>query len=242
MKKVTMALLVGGATLALASFAFAQTPTLNEVVSNDIGGDDHEFVEICGLPGTSMSSYTLVEIEGDAGSATGTIDKAIPLVGVIGASGFFTIGHAAITCADQLLDAAVAIENGGKTILLVQGFTGSVGMDIDVNDDGAADGPIGNIVDAVAMGVVGDLTYYGAPFIGPDGAFDPAGVARCDDCTGAWGMICLNGTEPAPVGTACVLGGDPAYVETFASPCEANSCGTVSVDQSTWGSTKAMYR
>jgi len=240
MKKVTMALLVGGAMLSLCSMAFAQATSLNEVVSNDISTDDHEFVEICAVPGTSMSSYTLVEIEGEL-PLSGTIDKAIQLVGVVGPSGLFTIGHAAITCADQLLDAS--IENGGKTILLVQGFTGAVGQDIDLDDDGIADGPIGTVIDAVGMGNVGDLaTYYGAPFVGPDGTFDPAGVARCDDCQGDWGMICLNGTEPAPVGTACVLGGDPAYVETFASPCESNACGTISVDPSTWGTTKAMYR
>ncbi|MBZ0266535.1 hypothetical protein K8I85_00130 [bacterium] len=236
MKKVTSALVVVGASLALAAAASAQT--LNEVVSNDISTDDHEFVEICAQPGTDMGGLTLVEIEGDATSSTGTIDKAIALGGVVGASGFFTIGHAAITCADMLLDAS--IENGGKTILLVSGFSASVGMDIDANDDGIADGPIGTILDAVGMGSVGDLTYYGAPFVGPDGSFDPAGVARCGDCDGDWGMICLDGTEPT--GTACTLGGDPAYVEDFASPCAANSCGTVSVDESSWGGTKALYR
>lgn len=235
MKKVTSALVVMGASLALAAAASAQT--LNEIVSNDISTDDYEFVEICAQPGFLMDGITLVEIEGEI-PAAGTIDKAIPLSGVVGPSGLFTIGHANIACADMLLSAS--IENGGKTILLVSGFVGTVGTDYDTNDDGLLEGPVGTVIDAVGMGVPGDLIYLGAPFIGPDGSFDPAGVARCGDCDGDWGMICLDGTEPT--GTACVLGGDPAYVETLASPCAANSCGTVSVEGSTWGNTKALYR
>lgn len=237
MKKVTSALVVMGASLALAAAASAQT--LNEIVSNDISGDDYEFVEICAQPGFLMDGITLVEIEGEI-PAAGTIDKAIPLSGVVGASGFFTLAHPTITCADQVLPASTAIENGGKTILLVTGFVGAVGTDYDTNDDGILEGPIGTVIDAVGMGVPGDLIYLGAPFVGPDGTFDPAGVARCGDCDGDWGMICLSGTEPT--GTACELGGDPAYVETFASPCVANSCGTVAVEGSTWGGTKALYR
>ncbi|GJM44430.1 MAG: hypothetical protein DHS20C21_12720 [Gemmatimonadota bacterium] len=235
MKKVTITLLVGAATLSLASLAFAQAPQLNEIVSNDISGDDHEFIEICGDPFTDLSGYSIVEIEGDATSSTGTIDHVHNLAGVIGASGIYTIGHAAITCADELLDRSV--ENGGKTILLVLNSTAVVGMDIDADDDGNADGPIGTIVDAVGMGQPGDLTYYGAPFIGPDGSFDPAGVARCEDCTGAWGIICLDGTEPT--GPGCDTG---VYSQAYASPCVGNSCGPVSVDENTWGATKALYK
>jgi hypothetical protein len=236
MKKFT-SVFVAGASLALVAAASAQT--LNEIVSNDIGTDDFEFVEICAQPGMDLSGITLVQIEGEI-PAAGTIDSATPLSGIVGASGLFTIGHAAITCADQLLP--VSIENGGKTILLVTGFVGAVGTDYDTNDDGILEGPIGTVVDLVGMGnpASGDLVYLGAELVGPDGAFDPAGIARCGDCDGAWGMICLDGTEPT--GPGCTLGGDPAYVETFASPCSSNSCGAVSVDESTWGGTKAMYR
>ena len=140
-------------------------------------------------------------------------------------------------------------KNGGETILLVQGFSSSVGFDIDANDDGVADGPIGTILDGIAFAKPssGDAPgYYGVPTLGPDTGndgtndFDVAGAARCDDCQGNWGIICLAGTEGDPVCDTDNAFND--YNVTAASPCSGNLCQPVSVDPSTWGHIKADYR
>jgi hypothetical protein len=245
MKKVTSGLLVAAATLGLASMAFAQTAALNEIVANDAGADDHEYVEICAAPFQDLTGLTVVVIEAE-GSGKGIIDDAIPLTGSANAAGFYVVGGAAVS-PDQIL-ANGWIENGGETILLVQNFTGSEGQDIDADDDGNADGPIGTILDGVGLNnpASGDAVYYGATPVGPDtgddemSSFDPAGVARCEDCTGGWGMICLNGgTEPGLGGCDT---GNSNYNVTEASPGSGNNCPTVSVDDSTWGQVKAQYR
>lgn len=240
MSKVTT--LASVAVLALAGAANAVT--INEVVMNDISTDDYEFVELCGH-GETLNGLTLVVIEGEGTTAKGTIDVAIPLSGSI--SGYYVIGDAAVS--PNVLQAANWIENGGETVLLVSGFTGSVGQDIDANDDGLADAVIGTIVDGIGVGMPSssDVVYYGVPFLGPDTGdaggsnFDVAGVVRCIDCDGDWGMICLNGTEPT--GPGCNTGNpfNPYFV-AYASPGAANLCPPVSVEPETWGKMKAGYR
>jgi len=248
MKTLSTCLLIAISVLGLASLAAAQQgPRLNEIVRNDVSTDDHEFVEICAEPNTNLAGYWIVEIEGEA-AGKGLIDKAIALTGTVGASGLYTIGMPLVTCADQ--SDPLTIENGGVTILLVQGFTGAVGTDLDTNDDCVADVPFpGTIVDGVGMGMpsAGDCyTYYGVPGLGPDTGpggtsdFDPAGVARCLDCTGTWGMICLDGTEGALVCFASNPQG--LYSVDGASPCARNLCGAVPVENTTWGAIKNTYK
>ena len=241
MKNITTLASVAAATLALSGAAYAVT--INEAVMNDIGADDFEFVELCG-EGT-LDGLTLVVIEGEGTTAKGTIDQAIALSGPI--SGYYVIGDAAVS--PDLLQAAGWIENGGETVLLVSGFSGSVGMDIDANDDGIADVSIGTIVDGVGIALPSssDVTYFGVPTLGPDTGddglqnFDVAGVVRCQDCDGAWGIICLNGTEPTGPGCDTANPFNPYSVQ-YASPGSANFCGTVAVEPDTWGKVKSNYR
>jgi len=247
MKKLATIALSALCVLGLASLGFAQqVPQLNEVVMNDVSIDDSEFVEICGEPNADLSAFTVIVIEGE-GTGMGLIDRAFGLTGLIGASGFYTLGDAAVTCADQTKTST--IENGGETILLVRDFTGAVGQDIDADDDGVADGPFpGMIVDGVgfAKPSSGDATYYGVPTLGPDTGddgmqdFDVAGAARCEDCTGGWGMICLAGTEGAAV---CDTNSPfNPYNVTNATPCGANACPPISVESTSWGLIKGSYR
>lgn len=241
MKKLTTLTSAVAAAFALSGAAYAVT--INEVVANDVGADDYEFVELCGTG--SLDGLTLVIIEGEGTTAKGLIDVAIPLSGPI--SGYYVIGDAAVS--PNLLQAAGWIENGGETVLLVSGFTGSIGTDIDANDDGIADVAIGTIVDGVgfALPSSGDATYFGVPTLGPDTGdtgtsnFDVAGLVRCRDCDGAWGMICLNGTEPTGAGCDTSNPFNPYSVE-YVSPGTANPCGTVAVDPETWGKMKSNYR
>jgi hypothetical protein len=137
------------------------------------------------------------------------------------------------------------IENGGNNILLVRDFTGNVGQDIDLDDDCIEDVGIGTIVDGVGYGkpATDCITYYGIPGVGPDGSYDPAGGARCDDCDvigGEWYMICLNGTEPPPTGIMC-LEADGYYIG-WATPGMTNDCSPVPTENNSWGSLKSLYR
>jgi hypothetical protein len=124
-------------------------PLINEFVFNHTGADTHEFVEILGGLNTDYSAFTILEIEGDA-SGAGVIDGAFT-VGTTDANGFWTTGFF-----------SNVVENGTVTLLLVEGFTGAVGDDLDADNDGVPDAaPWARIVDDVAVtdGGASDHTY-----------------------------------------------------------------------------------
>ena len=152
----------GGGTVA---------PVINEF-SASTAGTDVEYVEIHAAPDTDLSAYSVIEIEGDAGG-TGTVDEVISL-GTTDANGLYLASLP-----------ANALENGTITLLLVEGFTGALGADLDTNDDGVLDvTPWSAIVDDIAVndGGGGDLAYAVALGVGYDGApFAPGGASRIPD-------------------------------------------------------------
>ena len=77
------------------------------------------WTEVFGDPATDYSVFTVVEIEGDGGGA-GLIDDGTFTVGTTGGAGFWTTGFQ-----------SNLRENGTVTLLLVEGFIGSVGVDLD---------------------------------------------------------------------------------------------------------------
>ena len=177
------ALLVGIAALLVlllgtASPVSAQSPTeprdplINEFVANHTGADSEAFVEVFGDASTDYSAFTVLEIEGDS-SGAGTVDAVLP-VGTTNAGGYW------IDPEDM--------ENGTLTILLVEGFTGSLGDDLDTDNDGVFDStPWTRIVDDVAVfdGGTSDVTYSAtvldAGFDG--GSFTPGGASRIPNAT-----------------------------------------------------------
>ena len=231
MKKLL--LLAVGLCLAAPS---AYAVQINEWVSNDISTDDQEFIELYGTPAEDLTGLSIILIEGE-GASKGIIDRVISLDGYsIPGDGYFVIGDALVS--PDLEMSPGWIENGGNNIVLVRDLAQAGGTDIDTNDDCVEDLPIGTVVDAVGYGepVDGDcMSYYGAVPVGPDGSYDPAGGARC---CGAWAMICLNGTEPT--GPGCAL---PDYEVGYATPGGPNDClGPTSLDETSWGGVKALYR
>jgi len=101
-------------------------------------------VEIWGAPETDYSAYKVLEIEGDFYNAvTGTVDEVISL-GTTDANGLYLASLP-----------SMALENGSITLLLVKNFTGSLGNDLDTDEDGVFDvTPWDMIVDAVAVHMV----------------------------------------------------------------------------------------
>ncbi|WP_299619842.1 endonuclease/exonuclease/phosphatase family protein [Pelagibius sp.] len=147
---------------------------INEFVFNHSGSDNLEFVEIFGDPNTDYSNLWLIQIEGDSNANEGTIDAAIQ-VGTTDADGFWTTGFL-----------SNVFENGSVSLLLVEDFTGAVGDDLDVNDDGTPESaPWTSVVDSVAVRDSGasDLTYAETELAqGFDGnSFTVGGASRIPD-------------------------------------------------------------
>ncbi len=191
-----------------------RAPVINEF-SASTAGTDVEYVEIFGPPSTDLSTLTILEIEGDfSGTATGTIDEVIA-VGTTDANGFW-LGSLA----------ANALENGTLTLLLVEGFSGALGNDLDTNDDGVLDvTPWTRIVDAVAVndGGATDLTY-GLPVLGVsyDGLpFAPGGASRIPDGadTGAAADWVRNDFDLAGIPG---FAGTPVFGEAYNTPGATN--------------------
>lgn len=160
--------------LALGGMTVAQplSPVINEF-SCSTAGTDIEYVEIFGLLETDYTHLTILEIEGDTTGA-GVIDEIVP-VGSTNSQGLW-LGNLP----------ANALENGTLTLLLVDGFTGSLGMDLDTNIDGILDiTPWTTILDSVAVtdGGAGDMTYSDAVLYAYyDGlAYAPGGASRIPD-------------------------------------------------------------
>jgi hypothetical protein len=187
---------------------------INEFVANHTGVDTNEYVEIFGPPSTNLSNLTILQIEGDfSGTATGVIDSAIT-VGTTDANGYWWTGYL-----------NNVLENGTLTLLLVEGFSGAVGNDLDTNDDGVLDAtPWTRIVDAVAVtdGGASDRTY-GVPVLGTafGGGFTPGGASRLPngvdtDSIADWTLNDFDGAGiPGFTGT-------PVFGEAFNTPGATN--------------------
>ncbi len=138
---------------------------INEVVADHAGADIGELVEIWGQSSTSYAGATVVLLDGDA-------DPGV----VLGAWAVGTTNGAGLWTTPAL--ATDTIPDGALTVLLVKGFVGIIGQDLDANDDGALDAsPWSALVDAVALasGVPGDLTYS-AVVLAPGFGGDPTRV------------------------------------------------------------------
>ena len=188
-------------------------PVINELVANHTGTDTNEYVEVFGDPSTSYSGYTILAIEGDSTGA-GVIDLVVP-VGTTDGSGFWFTGYL-----------NNAIENGSMTLLLVEGFIGTVGEDLDTDNDGVLDSaPWTRIVDDVAISDGGSTDRaYSATVLaaGFDGMpFTPGGASRIPNGTDTdsiadWMRNDFDG-EGLPGFT-----GSPAAGEAYNTPAAIN--------------------
>jgi predicted extracellular nuclease len=168
--------------LAVLSPAVAATgdPVLiNEVLASHSGTDDTEFVELFGTPGYSLNGLSLIVVEGDA-FGPGSIDRRFDFKSfhTIGSNGFFLFGNCGGLPAEYGVTPDASLftdyfENSSLTVALVE--TASI-------SGGSVSGSE-VVLDTVALtdGDAGDTFYFGAPVIGPDGAFFPAGARRSVD-------------------------------------------------------------
>ena len=224
-----------------------------DVVINEIlvstSGNDTEYFEIGGMAGTSLAGLTLLVIEGDRSSSggIGIIDQALALSGSVPDDGFWLAAsptaRSGLSIPEAQVDAAIddnTFENGTQTVLLVAGFTGAVGDDLDTDDDGTADvAPWTEIVDGLALldgGVnedPADAGYFNVT-LGPDGTFLPAGAYRVTDLTGDFAALGFSvPSANATPGTTNSVAADPETFVTIllganeVTPVETDAAGSV---------------
>jgi uncharacterized protein len=198
--------LVAGLITALlpATLVAASGPIYLNEIQVSTTGDDWEFFEVQGVPGTDLSGYALVEIESDFSTAQGRIDAVIPLSGTIPADGYWVAmsptGAATYGAAGDAALVNNTFENSSAAYFLVSGFTGAVGNDLDVDNDGLFDAapPWGAEADSVSIrDTVVEPSYGAAAVFGPDGSFLASGVFRCPNApTGGWSTSFLNFSTP----------------------------------------------
>lgn len=192
----------GMLTSDLATLTVGSLPAvaINEIRIDQGGTDNDEYFELVGAPGTSLDGLTYIVI-GDATPEIGIIEAVISLDGlVIPADGHFlavedtfTLDLACGDVPDLILSGAgngINFENSDNvTHMLVAGFTGMDGDDLDANDDCTLDVlPWATIVDEVGLSENFPMEdcLYSANIVGPDGSFVPGHVFRCPNQTGAF--------------------------------------------------------
>lgn len=184
---------------------------INELRIDQPGqADDDEYAEVAGAAFSNLDGISLVLIgDGDAGS--GVIDEVVSFsaTDTINSNGLFTVAQSSFGLASADLTQSLNFENGDNiTFLLVSGLTGSVGDDLDTDDDGTLDiTPWVEVLDSVALLQSvgsGDLVYSSTQ-VGPNGDFVPAHAYLCPD------MWRIGEFSPS----------DPDAVDTPASP---NTC------------------
>jgi hypothetical protein len=194
-------------TVWAAAFAIAglmALPAYSQVFINEIridqpGTDNDEYFELVGPPGLSLGGLTYLVIGDSSTDSCGVIEAVVSLAGrEIPADGHFLCVKQSFTLAPlssaDLVLSSLNFENGDNvTHLLVSGFTGSNGQNLDLDDDGRLDvTPWSQIVDSVALlagpPVSSDCTYS-PEVLGPDPANPgnpPWHVYRCLTGSGDW--------------------------------------------------------
>jgi hypothetical protein len=206
----------------------AMAAEINEIRIDNSGGDTDEYFELAGMPGESLDGLTYIVI-GDGTGGSGVIENVTDLTGlslmddgILSVHKEGTVG----TCGGYDLDLPLNFENSDNvTHLLVAGFTGADGDDLDADDDGVLDmEPWDSVVDCVALVENlddGELVYCDTQ-VGPDGTFVPGQVFRCDE---GWRIgsfdLCVDDTPGEPNDAACE---------------------SVSTESQSWSGVKGLYR
>ncbi|WP_299673923.1 ExeM/NucH family extracellular endonuclease [uncultured Roseobacter sp.] len=150
---------------------------INEVLSSTTGTDS-EYVELFGTPGAALDGLSLIVVDSNTGASKGTITYRLDFAPgtVLGDNGFLLL-------ANQIAEATYGVEanislptdafqNSSSTFALVE--TASLSGDSVTGSE--------VVIDSVAtVNEDGDTSVLGAPVVGPDGNFLPAGVGRIED-------------------------------------------------------------
>ncbi|MEM6675621.1 MAG: hypothetical protein AAF726_22410 [Planctomycetota bacterium] len=209
---------------------------INEIRIDQPSADTDEFFELFSVPAnSSLDGLTYLVLGDNTAGGSGVIEFALDLTGsATNAQGLFLAGEATLTLGLADLTASLNFENGDNvTHLVVEGFTGAVNDDLDVDDDGTLDStPWTAIFDAVSLVETttpsigsGDEWFYASSLgftdVGPDGPFVPGHAFRCLTSLTDWriGPFVVSGFDtPATFNLTC-----SAPTTSFCDPPAANS-------------------
>lgn len=202
---------------------------INEIRTDEPGADINEYFELFGDAGTSLAGLTYIVLgDGTAAQGTGVIEFALPLDGfALDSNGYFVVagpsfnlGVANYTIPDPP-SGGFFENNDTVTHMLVRGFSGAIGDDLDPkNTCELAVTPWTEVIDSVSIVATqqfpppaGIDCPYSTVRVGPNGAFVPGHVYRCDD-KGGWAV----GAFAIDAGSDTPGGPNP--------PCPKLGCGT----------------
>lgn len=233
---LAVALVAGLAPVGVGSAATGDPVLINEILVSHTGTDTTEYVEFYGTPGASLGGLSLIGVESDAIASLGAIDFRMDFgpADVLGNNGFLLIGNPAGLSTNygvtpNIVIAQDSFENSSTTYALVTTVS-LTGTSVTGSE---------TVVDAVALtdGGAGDTFFIGAPVVGPDGTFLPAGARRVangvdTDVAADWaisdfGLGAANtptaGTFPEPITISEVRIDQPGtdideYVELAGAP------------------------
>ncbi|MEM1450641.1 MAG: hypothetical protein AAF957_06065 [Planctomycetota bacterium] len=208
---------------------------INEIRIDQPGSDLDEYFELLVVPANaSLDGLTYVVI-GDGAGGSGTIEAIVDLSGASANSlGLLVAAEGTFSLGTPDLATPLNFENSDNvTHLIVDGFFGTLGDDLDVDDDGVLDvTPWFDLLDAVSLVETdtpdlmnGEEYAYAAslgfPEVGPDGSFVPGHVFRCLTSLMDWrigGFDSGSHDSPGLFNASCA-----AAMETFCDPGAANS-------------------
>jgi len=239
MKKTATRLLACVALILLSVGVASAQVRMNEIRTDHVGTDVDEYVELVGPADMSLAGWTVVVI-GDGAGTCGTVEAAINLSPYsIMADGLLAVRYSTGTPFLAGYDVTIpgSFENSDNlTFLLVKGWSGTVGSDLDTDNNGTLDSaPWTGIADQVGLyeaalpidctSSPGNEYLYTNVVVGPDGGFVPGHVYRCGDL---WyiGPFPSSGWPAGAVDTP----GDP----NIGCPTPTRS--------TTWGKLKTVYR
>ena len=194
--------------------------SISELRIDQPSSDNDEYVEFLSSPGQDMTGLTYIVI-GDGTGGSGVIESVTDLVGTVGSSGYFVVAESSFSLGTADQTATLNFENSDNvTHLLVAGFTGTNGDDLDTDDDGVLDStPWGTIIDSIALieDPNGGDKVYSDNTVGPDGTFVPSHPFVCSGLGWTIGEHDpLAGDDTPGADNACTTSGEfEAYCVSF---------------------------
>jgi hypothetical protein len=201
----------------LASGALAQT-RINEIRIDQTGADNDEYFELFGTPNDSLTGLTYLVL-GDGTGGSGVIESVTDLTGqTLDANGYFVCAETTFTLGVANYTPAgsnpLNYENSDTvTHMLVSGFSGLNGDDLDTNDDGVLDVlPWTGVLDSLALTPSPQTEFpYSTTIVGPDGTFVPGHVYYCDFGWQIGPFEPIGGLDTPGADNPCDTGGPSAF-------------------------------
>ena len=172
------------ATSAYVPSSFAAS--INEIRIDQPSADNDEYFELKGAANESLAGLTYIVLgDGSSELGSGVVENVTNLDSQsLNGNGLFVAAKSTFTLGAADLVADLRFENSDNiTHMLVSGWVGQIGDDLDTDDDGVIDNILyDNIVDSVALkeNDSGEL-LYSTTIVGPDGSFVPGHSLLCDE-------------------------------------------------------------